>query len=176
MFATLKGYTRLPFTGYGRYEGGNGSGIYVLSCRRSLEDHSVRKIQGRWIQRRILRVALIIFIPLCALFGALYVTHKGEAVQPVQKGEFDDCSSLVPLRNPVDVDNPSLEDESTQAEWARIVLPSELFSMLEKGQKPTGWIIHQSWKNRDLPKHFQKWSEDWRRIHGRNWMSVFSPL
>lgn len=60
------------------------------------------------------------------------------------------------------------DDEST---WSKIVNASEIINTLLMGQpeRVPPRILHQSWKNENLPKRFAKWSKSWRKMHGVDW-------
>ena len=60
----------------------------------------------------------------------------------------------------------SLEDKSS---WARVTSPEELMGMLERGVTPSPKIIHQSWKDRQLPQNFEKWGQEWQKLHDADW-------
>ncbi|CAG7849594.1 SubName: Full=Uncharacterized protein {ECO:0000313/EMBL:CCA69343.1} [Serendipita indica DSM 11827] len=85
-------------------------------------------------------------------------------------GEFKRCPALV---GPVD-DSPQPRTPNTDpSQWSNVIPPSRLMQMLAEGETTPRRLIHQSWKTRDnLPEHFQRWSDDWRRIHGQNWTYV----
>ncbi|EIN06486.1 hypothetical protein PUNSTDRAFT_145072 [Punctularia strigosozonata HHB-11173 SS5] len=65
----------------------------------------------------------------------------------------------------------------TSATWARTITPSDLMAMLEAEEHPElqgSKIIHQSWKNNNLPEDFELWSYEWRRLHpsSEGWLYV----
>lgn len=122
--------------------------------------------------RRVSRWALLTIV----VFGFLAVSHvvyirAFPPPPPPKEGEFDACPHLL-IPNPTRyrVAPTNTEDKS---DWAKMMRPSELMDLIDLGLAPPKRLIHQSWKTRDnLPDHFQKWSDDWRRIHGSNWTYV----
>jgi hypothetical protein len=59
--------------------------------------------------------------------------------------------------------------DTDEAEWARVMLPSDLMERLDYGMLSGSKILHQSWGNYHLPERFAKWSEQWRKLHGSDW-------
>lgn len=143
----------------------------------------LRRVWRTIQQRPILRWCLITTLFLFIAVSSLEVRRRKAnwslpTVETKPPGEFDDCPGLLaaldasmshyPNTNNTDNDNNGNNDESG---WARTMLPNDLLAMLERGEKIPRNIIHQSWKNRDvLPEYFERWSKDWRRLHGRDWV------
>ena len=116
--------------------------------------------------RRVLRWALVTII----CFGLVVAGHVAYtlAFPPPEEGEFDACARLL-TPNPTQYRVTPGNNED-QSDWAKTMRPSELMDLVDLGLPPPKRLIHQSWKTRDnLPDHFQKWSNDWRRVHGTNW-------
>jgi hypothetical protein len=87
-------------------------------------------------------------------------------------GSSLDCRARIALAGipPRPPGSPVSNDvASNNATWARSVTPSQLMATLENHSSPEATygskIIHQSWKDNDLPERFQLWSHEWQRMH-----------
>lgn len=152
-----------------------------------------RTIQQRPLLRWSLLTALLLFIIISLLEVTRQKTDWLAWAQWNSGGEFDDCPRLLAALdasvNHLDANtnantnidtntntnnnnnNHNGEQSNDESGWAKTMLPNDLFAMLERGERVPHNIIHQSWKNRDsLPEYFERWSKDWRRLHGRDWV------
>jgi hypothetical protein len=62
----------------------------------------------------------------------------------------------------------TFSDDPTK--WAKIITADKLMQMVDNGEHPGPRILHQSWKTHELPAHFEKWSQAWRKYHGDDWL------
>ncbi|KAG8809609.1 hypothetical protein FRC19_005126, partial [Serendipita sp. 401] len=137
----------------------------------------------RWLRdkssqhKKAFRLGLVLFVVL--VLSALIVLPNAPdlpALPTFNEGEFDACPRLLgeAESGAQGLGGPSDSKQSTgdQSEWAEVMMPSQLIELVEHGKPLPRLLIHQSWKTRDLPSRFQKWSNDWRRIHGKRWTYV----
>ncbi|KAG8760461.1 hypothetical protein FRC14_003018 [Serendipita sp. 396] len=137
----------------------------------------------RWLRdkssqhKKAFRLGLVLFVVL--VLSALIVLPNAPdlpALPTFHEGEFDACPRLLgeAESGAQGLGGPSDSKQSTgdQSEWAEVMMPSQLIELVEHGKPLPRLLIHQSWKTRDLPSRFQKWSNDWRRIHGKRWTYV----
>lgn len=119
------------------------------------------------MHRRPVRVGALFIITVVILSMAhIQLTHP----PAMPKGEFDDCPNLLGPVGSSDQGSAIGGEDDDEQSLARIMLPSELMAILEAGEKPPRRIIHQSWKNDNLPDHFRRWGRTWRRVHGPSWV------
>jgi hypothetical protein len=100
------------------------------------------------------------------MFSMFYVS--GGTVKLVHLGTAAKCHWAVRYPAHHNVTN-AMHIDTDEAEWARVMLPSELMERLDYGVLTDSRILHQSWGTDNLPGRFAKWSEQWRRFHGSNW-------
>ncbi|KIM27192.1 glycosyltransferase family 32 protein [Serendipita vermifera MAFF 305830] len=130
---------------------------------------------------------LAIVFTLLFLFLVSYTSYK---YLFLRHGEFDTCvEEIAQARVPAVEELARLELEkqahslsqyrtalghnSTHVRsGARQISASELMDMVNMGESPTPWIVHQSWKDGPLPGHFQKWSDSWKESLNDTWMYV----
>ena len=113
------------------------------------------------------RTILWILVIITLIFSMFYVS--GRTVKLAHLSTAAKCHWAV--RYPAHHDNITnvMYIDTDEAEWARVMLPSELMERLDYGMLTDSRILHQSWGTDNLPGRFAKWSEQWRRLHGSNW-------
>jgi len=47
-------------------------------------------------------------------------------------------------------------------------------AIIHDGQALTNRILHQSWKEHQLPDYFRRWSKEWQRRLDRSWLCVMN--
>ena len=118
----------------------------------------------------------------------IWHAHRREHVsEKVEVSEFDDCiqaieAAGVPSSEQLGVlehvstnsSEPSTFDSRPKGEdhRARVISPSDLMAMLDRGEPLTGRILHQSWKDHQLPDHFERWSKEWQGRLDQSWLCV----
>ncbi|KIM33666.1 glycosyltransferase family 32 protein [Serendipita vermifera MAFF 305830] len=108
-------------------------------------------------------VVVIIILAVIYFKSKDKLDHYGTAVRcrlAVSNGNFPNAPTLPHGNN------------TNEANWAKIVTPSELIRKLERGERMNTKILHQSWKDSHLPERFKAWSEQWRILHGNDWVYV----
>ncbi|KAG8830026.1 Chitin synthase, class 2 [Serendipita sp. 399] len=143
----------------------------LLSGPRWLRDKSSSYSQ----HKKAIRIGLAFFVVL--VIAAVAFTPNpvsGSITEKIEDmdGEFGACPRLLGPSEGVGESTPNNDPHADQSQWSEMMLPSRLMELVDQGKPFPHRIIHQSWKTRDLPPHFQKWSNDWRRIHGKGWTYV----
>lgn len=158
------GYIPLYLVGKGKYRDER-RGIFQPGSRV----HQVQRWYSVLANRRLARywgflIVSVFIIGSMRIYSSLLIP---EPPKP-RKGEFDDCPSLLGPPSRFSGEHIPLEEEGP--DWSQVMMPNELMDMLDKGEPLPKRIIHQSWKDWDsIPEHFQKWSQEWRKVHGRYW-------
>jgi hypothetical protein len=158
MFSFLRLFrsgTRIAFnTGNRRYQTWEHG--YTVDTRR--KSHLAKYCRRAIIVQLFLLLSFLFILYINTWDG---VSRHGTALRckwAVSRTRFPDTLTL-PYGNNTD-----------RLHWARIVQPSELMRRLETGERMEAKTLHQSWKEAHLPERFGVWSEEWRKLHGRDWM------
>ncbi|KAG8760462.1 hypothetical protein FRC14_003019 [Serendipita sp. 396] len=147
-----------------------GSRGYAQLSNESLEEtiHMRRKPAPSRC-RRITAWAFLptaLFVILLIINSRKEIAHMSTAVKC--KFAVQGLNFRHPLTNSSTTDDDE-DDEDDDLYWARIVRPSELMDKLNSSHPPNSLLLHQSWKDEHLPEKFQKWSKQWRKLHGSDW-------
>ncbi|KAG8806365.1 hypothetical protein FRC17_005059, partial [Serendipita sp. 399] len=168
--------------------GSSGPAYESLGLGNGSSKHSLTSRQTR--SRRVLRWCLLPGIVLVLFLFWISREAVREPLPPPAVKEadpFENCPQAI-----VDAGVPSLEELSSALEnpstvpgdvhhyrpsedstkWARIMSATQLMEMVEDGKSPGPRILHQSWKNEELPDHFKRWSKAWRQYLDDTWVYV----
>lgn len=116
--------------------------------------------------KRCKPVTIATLIGLLFLLVILYfqtrdkLSHYGTAIQckmAVSRTDFPNTPTL------------SYGNHTDESNWAKVMSAGDLIRKLESGDRMDTKILHQSWKDEHLPERFKAWSEQWRKLHGKDW-------
>ena len=99
----------------------------------------------------------------------------------IAKSPFDECEHLineagVPPLTELSKQKDAGTHGSSSNQGARVISAKQLMELVDSGEHPGPRILHQSWKDGQLPEYFERWSMAWQRQLDETWVYVVSWL